>query len=132
MECTSEVLSSDVDVFQMTLFALGDVKFTAYVNPLKGECLTSLTFSSCVIEDNDSRRTKVRSLVLDLEVDESRDYGCNVSTSKGPGEAIGTTGWRITVRSISECAGAGLGLGLGVWVLGVLWFVALCFGGVWW
>ena len=104
VECTSEVLNSDIDVFQMTLFAFGEVKFAAYVNPLKGECLTSLSFSSCVIEDNDSRRTKLRTLVLDLQGNDSRDYGCNVSSSKGPGESIGTTTWKITVKSISELA----------------------------
>ena len=102
MECTSDVLNSDIDVFQMTLFAVGDVKFTAYVNPLKRECLTSMSFSSCVIEDNDSRRTKLRTLVLDLKEKESRDYACNVSSSKGPGESIATTTWKITVKSISE------------------------------
>ncbi|PVD27097.1 hypothetical protein C0Q70_12248 [Pomacea canaliculata] len=44
VECTGDMLSADVDVFQMTLYTTADNEVVAYVNPLKNECLTSRSF----------------------------------------------------------------------------------------
>lgn len=101
VECTGDMLSADVDVFQMTLYTTADNEVVAYVNPLKNECLTSRSFSSCVIDEKDSRRTRLRSLVIDLGSEEARWYGCNVSSSQAR-SPIKVTSWSVVVKRLRE------------------------------
>lgn len=96
VECSGNMLSTGVDVFQIVLYTVAENTLTAYVNPLKHECLTSSSFSSCQIDPKDSRNTKLRTLVTDLKAKETRAYGCNITSSKAGGR-VGETSWVVNV-----------------------------------
>ena len=81
----------------MTLYDVHEELFTAYVNPLKNECLTSYVFSSCVI-GKDGKAAKLKTLITDLKDGESRIYGCDISSSK-PGQSVDIKTWKVDVTS---------------------------------
>nr|KAG5702000.1 hypothetical protein BaRGS_015735 [Batillaria attramentaria] len=82
LQCTGQPLDSDTDLFSMTLYTLGNTSVVASVNLKTGECLTSSTFSSCVINERDSRKTQLKTLVIGLKQEERRGYGCNLTSLK--------------------------------------------------
>lgn len=99
VECSGHVLEPDVTLFGMTLFAGANHDVLAYVNLRDKECATSRVYSACVIDGSDYRKTKLMALVLDLRDDESRMYGCNVTSLKsGKGHIIS---WSIHLRLTS-------------------------------
>ena len=98
VECSGQSLSSDVDVFLMTLFSLPLDHVIASVNLRNGKCITSRTFSSCAIDDKHSLSSKLKSLVVDMEEGEKRRVGCNVSGSQAEGRAVFFS-WTIEVTT---------------------------------
>lgn len=77
--CSGEFLSSESEVMIMSLYTVSDQKEVAFVNIPKTECLTYGAFSSCLIDKRRSRKTKLKTLVLDLPEGGSRKYGCRLT-----------------------------------------------------
>ncbi|XP_025102308.1 uncharacterized protein LOC112568945 isoform X2 [Pomacea canaliculata] len=78
--CTGEPLPPDSDLLSMVMFDSHHKNLVAVVNLRKRECFTSHSFISCEIHDTDSRRTRLRALVLDLPEGQARVFGCNLTT----------------------------------------------------
>ena len=58
-------------------------------------------FSSCVIDDADTHRSKVRVLVHDLEEGEVRNYGCTANTVTPQGNVM-FENWKLPLKRDSE------------------------------
>lgn len=103
VECWGGTLEADVKLLSLKLFEAASDSVVAYVNPLTSECLTFREFSSCLIDAIDTRKTKLRVLVSDLEEGHSREYGCVATRLK----ALDThkVTWKIAVqrRSMFDC-----------------------------
>lgn len=100
--CSGEELESDATLLSLILYADdNDNRILASVNPLTGECTTSDTFSSCVIDARDSRHTRLRSLVLDLKEGTFRTYSCEVTAARS-GHKTKIILWKIPVSRNSE------------------------------
>ena len=85
VECSGEKLAADTDLLTMVLYHVPDKRVLATANLKRKECSTSDQFSSCLINDRDSHRTRLSTLVLDLAERELRHYGCNLTTFKTDG-----------------------------------------------
>ncbi|XP_025101732.1 uncharacterized protein LOC112568586 isoform X19 [Pomacea canaliculata] len=96
VECWGGYLAAEVKLISLRLFRVSDHSLNAFVNPLTSECKTYEEFSSCVIDPVDSRRSKVRVLVADLEEEERREYGCT-ATSFGPLGDTHTEKWFLNI-----------------------------------
>ncbi|KAK7490328.1 hypothetical protein BaRGS_00018489 [Batillaria attramentaria] len=101
--CTGEWLSSEVNPILMVLFSWRQNQVIASVNLASKECLTARSFSSCRIDEANSRRTRLAALVVDLEYGEERVYGCNVSVVES-GTRMVSFSWRVTVKRVSKCS----------------------------
>lgn len=103
VQCAGENLDSDIDILTLALFTAEDNELLAFVNMKTEECLAKGQFCSCHIDKKNSRQTKVKTLVLDLEVGESRLYGCNVTGLKS-GTRWQVMSWTISARRERECS----------------------------
>nr|KAG5701998.1 hypothetical protein BaRGS_015733 [Batillaria attramentaria] len=101
VQCSAEKLDYNADVLAMSLFRLRDKKRLAFVSPKNKECTTTADFSSCEYAEGNSRKTVLRTLVLDLAEGESRSYGCNV-TSLNSDKQVVSTEWSLAVVRNSE------------------------------
>ena len=101
VECTTGSLKAEVKVFSLKIFTELENKMLAHSNPMTNECITFGDFSSCVIDTGDSRNSRLRLLVSDLEEGESRKYGCTASSFGPFGETNAVT-WSVTVQRNSE------------------------------
>lgn len=101
MECSGASLTSDVDVFSLVIYTVSDDHVMASANVGREECSTSGSFSSCVFDPRDSRRTRLRVLVTDLSEAERRVYGCNVTVFRTGGR-VKTVTWMLRVERESE------------------------------
>lgn len=99
--CSGEVLNADATVVSMVLFTEFDDDIIATVNIVKEECTTSNVFSSCVISNPETRRSKLRTLIMDLFDDDSRKYGCEISSIKS-GERSKSDKWILEVTGYSK------------------------------
>ncbi|XP_025102310.1 uncharacterized protein LOC112568945 isoform X4 [Pomacea canaliculata] len=61
---------------------------------------TSSSFSSCEIRDTDSRKSRVRTLVMNLSSGESLRFGCEVSSIRA-GERVKVNSWFLTLTGAS-------------------------------
>ncbi|XP_025101726.1 uncharacterized protein LOC112568586 isoform X14 [Pomacea canaliculata] len=98
VECWGGVLGDEVRVFSLVLFRSLDHSVLAYVNPLANECFTYGEFASCSIVSGDTRKSKLRTLVADLEEGEGREYGCNVTSFKSVAHLPTVVTWSVMVR----------------------------------
>ena len=89
--CSAETLDSSSVLLTMTLYSPSHEKenVIASVSVVKNKCTTSTSFSSCLLDEHDSRKSKLVTLVTDLGVGESRSYGCTVGYE--------TNGWTNTI-----------------------------------
>lgn len=101
VECWGGYLAAEVKLISLRLFRVSDHSLNAFVNPLTSECKTYEEFSSCVIDPVDSRRSKVRVLVADLDEEERREYGCT-ATSFGPLGDTHTEKWFLNISRPSK------------------------------
>ncbi|KAK7490325.1 hypothetical protein BaRGS_00018486, partial [Batillaria attramentaria] len=99
VECSGETLPADHDLFSIALYQVSDNRVLAFVNLRKRECSTSHSYVACHIDDADSRKSKLRALVADLNEGESRAYGCNL-TSLGSGGQAKLISWSLVVTRI--------------------------------
>lgn len=97
VECSGGELQSEVKLLFLKMIKLSDSSVLAFVNPQSHECLTYEEFSSCVIDAVDSKKTRLKILVSDLEEGESRLYGCIATTVKSHDFTQQIT-WNLTVR----------------------------------
>ena len=102
VECTGETLDFDVDILTMALFVHRSNDLLAFVNLNKNKCTTASHFSSCHIDPGFSRNTKVKTLVLDLKVGESRRFGCNMTTLRSGRSWTENIAWAVVATRRSE------------------------------
>ncbi|PVD27410.1 hypothetical protein C0Q70_12568 [Pomacea canaliculata] len=96
VECSGAALPTDVDLVTMVLHSPPSDRALAYVNLQTRHCSTSEMFVSCVMDDRDSRQTKLRALVTNLPQGAARMYGCNVTAVKD-GWKVKAFSWSLTV-----------------------------------
>ncbi|XP_025101731.1 uncharacterized protein LOC112568586 isoform X18 [Pomacea canaliculata] len=80
VECWGAHLEPEVNILFLKLFEVSNQTVFAYLNVQSRTCLTFAEFSSCFVDPVNSRGSRLRILVSDLEVGESRRYGCTLST----------------------------------------------------
>lgn len=102
VECGGWYLDSDVKVFSLTMFKFSDVTIVSHINHFTSECITSVEFSSCIMDSGNTRNSRLKILVTDLAEEESRKYGCNVTSFKFVGETPRTVTWSLDVKRPSE------------------------------
>ena len=117
VECSAQKLDFSADVLTMALFRQRHPPSSpspsspspgrnngllAFVSPKTSECTTAEDFSSCLIDRGSSRNTRLKTLVLDLRVGESRTFGCNV-TSLDSHKRLVPTSWSLVVVRNSKC-----------------------------
>ena len=95
MECTGSKLTSDLDVLTLTLFTIPNNTILAYVNLKNNDCSTSSSYSACVIDHGESKKSRLLTLVMDMEEGETLSFGCNVSTFRSG--IIGSVSWTISL-----------------------------------
>lgn len=101
LECSGGNLKAEVKLLSLRLFKSTNRSIMAHVNPFTNECITFEEFSSCAIDTTDTRRTKLRMLVSDLQEEESRVYGCTANVFETLGDTQ-TLQWFITIKLPSE------------------------------
>ena len=111
VECSGGTLQPETSLLSLKTYSLPDHTATGYLNTLKEECLTLQEYSSCVLDPVDTRRSRVRFLVADLQEGEGRRYGCDAISFKSLGDTTTWT-WTVDVRRNSEL-GVGVGVGDG-------------------
>lgn len=119
VECSGGHLDSDVNILFLKLMEESNSSILAYANPMKKECLTFGEFSSCFLDTTDTRKSRLRVLVSDLAVGQTRMYGCVVSSWKSLG-VTETLKWSIAVtgqrKSQQNCS-----------LITVLTYVTFCY-----
>ena len=86
VECSGSGLTPNFDFLSMSLFTVRDDQSIAFVNFASKECSTFVGFSACIIQEKDSHKTHLKSLVLDLNPGQGRRYGCNVTVANARGK----------------------------------------------
>lgn len=99
VECSGNALESNIDLLGITLFHVEGNHKIASVNMRVNECSSSDTFSSCYIDQMESRKSRLATLVVDLKADETRMFGCNITGFRaGLGHFVT---WLHAVRHLS-------------------------------
>lgn len=88
--CSGRTLETTADVFMMTLYTHPGRDVIASINLRQKKCVTFGRFTSCEIDENDSRRSEVKTLITNLQVGEEMQLGCNV--------AFAMSGWSENVE----------------------------------
>ena len=101
VECSGGALRPEISLLSLKTYTLLNTTVTAYLNIMKNECITLSEYSSCVIDASNTRNSRLRFLVHDLEEGESRGYGC-VAVSFKSLEETTTWTWTITVTRHSK------------------------------
>lgn len=101
VDCWGGRLNSDVKLISLQIFKLPESTLLASLNVYTNNCMTYGDFSSCVIDQTDIHKSRVRVLVHDLEEGEHREYGCTATTVTPQGSAV-VTNWKMVVRRVGE------------------------------
>ena len=116
LSCSGRVLPPDTKLMALVLFTVNrhnhhnhrsrgddddDNNIVASMDLIDGECYTSDSFSSCDIKKRDSKGSAVKTLVMGLHEDESRRFGCEV-TSRRTGGRTQVYSWFLDVRKNRE------------------------------
>ena len=99
--CSGTKLEPEVKLLSLQMHRLPGNKALASLNVISSSCVTLGDYSSCFIDSDDSRRSKLRILVVDLMEEESRVYTCDVHTIDSFGIPKSSQ-WRITVKRPSK------------------------------
>ena len=102
VECSGGSLKPEVTLLSLQMHRLSDSKTLASLNVFLKTCVTLSSYSSCVIDNGDTHKSRLRVLVDDLAEGESRGYGCTVNTVKSVGNPV-TLNWTIHIRRNSKC-----------------------------
>ena len=103
LQCSGENLPAGSDLVYMVLFKQATGKILAFINLRKGECSTAEDYVSCDVDSDDTRRSRLRVLLTDVD-SSATAFGCNV-TVIGPGGMLKTLSWWLAVDPIRECVG---------------------------
>lgn len=85
----------------MILYTLPQDAVVAFVNLRKQECYTSESFVSCDIDNSDSRRSNLKTLVADLAEGQTRVFGCNLTAVAARGRMLSYS-WKLSVYQPSK------------------------------
>lgn len=96
VECSGGHFEAEVNILYLKLFEVSNQTVLAYLNHPSRNCLTFAEFSSCFVDPLNSRGSRLRILVSDLDVGETRQYGCTVSTWKSLKDTEKFT-WSVSV-----------------------------------
>jgi hypothetical protein len=94
-------LDQEVKLLSLQIHRLADNTALASLNILANSCVTLGEYSSCMIDSEDSRNSRLRVLVYDLEEGVDRRYSCDVHTVTSFGIPKASK-WSITVTRESE------------------------------
>ena len=86
-------------LLSIEIYTADDKSVLVLLNILNDNCLTHGDYSSCVIDSNQSRKSKVRVLVADLKEGESRRYGCDVKAFTARGKTTKFTKSIVVTRT---------------------------------
>jgi hypothetical protein len=101
VECSGRNLPEEIDFMSVTMFRVSDSSVLGTLKTLKNDCQTYSEYASCVIDSGDSRKSAVRTLVADLEEEQTKLFGCNVSVIMKNGHAR-MYSWSISVYRESK------------------------------
>jgi hypothetical protein len=102
VECSGATLPQEVELLtSLTLFRPSDNNVYVYLNSYKQECKTFHDYSSCSFVESDSKKSSVRTLLVDLREGETVLVSCNVSTLQGFGHSPKIT-WTVSVHRESK------------------------------
>ena len=101
VECWGHGLKPEVKLMSLKLFNSFDNSVLASLNIYTNTCLTYSDFSSCVVNNIDTHKSRLKILVHDLEEGDSRRYGCKLTVLDSEGDASDLK-WSIVVTRISE------------------------------
>lgn len=99
--CTGQLLDPNVQLLSLKLFKLPGNVLLASANIMKHSCVTFGDYVSCYVDSENTHRSSVKTLVVDLEEGESRSYGCNVTTMNSLGYTKALT-WTTFVTRKSK------------------------------
>lgn len=98
VECWPGIKETDMKLLSVSLYRVPGNSALVLLNVLTNSCLTHGEYSSCIIDTSDSRNSKVRVLVSDLEEGESRTFGCDVKAFTSRGETTKSTTSLVVTR----------------------------------
>lgn len=100
VECSGQRLNPDTSVSAIVLYQ--SVRgMVASVNLMNRECQTTDSFSSCVVDDSNSRNTRLRTIVIDMHDNERRNFSCQVTIFRS-GEGSKIIFWNLQVEKFSK------------------------------
>lgn len=85
----------------MVLYEASNDQMIAYANVGKPECTTAKSFSLCVVDRKESRKSNLKVLIADLYEGQSAVYGCNL-TYVVPGGRSKIISWFLQITRISK------------------------------
>lgn len=85
VECWGGHLEAEMNILSLKLYELTNHTLLGYLNHQTRECFTFMEFSSCLMDPADTRRSRLRVLVSDLDEGDTRHFGCDVTSWKAFG-----------------------------------------------
>ena len=101
VECWGGSLEPEVKLLSLQLYSLPERTVLASLNVLTKNCVTFGEYSSCVINSDDTHKSRLRILVYDLVEGEGKEFGCTANSLKSLGNTK-TLNWSIRVTRKSE------------------------------
>ena len=98
VECLGRNLGADVKLISLMMFTVPDNRIIASLNVMANTCLTHTEYSSCFIDTDNTRGSRLRVLEHQLVGGESKEYGCEVNTVNPRGKTKSTT-WSVSVTA---------------------------------
>ncbi|KAK7490330.1 hypothetical protein BaRGS_00018491 [Batillaria attramentaria] len=100
VDCSGEGHDPDASIFFMVLYrSPGNI--VASLNVATEECLTNDAFSSCIIDRKNSRKSRLRTLVVDLDEGQQKWFACNVTGVVSVARTK-VMSWKLLVKRISK------------------------------
>lgn len=100
LQCSGDVLQPASNIVTMVMYTAEDKEPIISINVGKDQCLSYKMFASCAALGENSRKTRISALILDLLEGETRHYGCTVGfESRGWTDSVS---WRLQVYRNSK------------------------------
>ena len=96
VECFGDNVDAGLTLTSLRLVKLPEKEIIAVLRTDTKTCLTYNDYSSCTIDSQSTRRSRLRVLVYDLKEGESREYGCTANTVDSLGGAV-PKNWNIVI-----------------------------------
>ncbi|KAL8563661.1 hypothetical protein ACOMHN_035395 [Nucella lapillus] len=95
--CSGTALASDVSLLTMTLYSVPSNHVQATASVFDDQCTTTGVFASCLVDRQNSRKSQLKMLVMNLEVGTRLGFGCEITSVKS-GQRSSTSSWTIEVQ----------------------------------